>query len=72
MIRASLTPLLRTALLITLLAATPGLASTAEEITLQVDAGEIARGIVHAEIRRPVTAGPLRLVYPRWGADWEM
>jgi len=58
--------------LITLLAATPGLASTAEEITLQVDAGEIGRGLVHAEIRIPVTAGPLRLVYPRWGADWAM
>jgi predicted metalloprotease with PDZ domain len=56
--------------LITLLAAIPGLASTAEEITLHVDAGEIARGIVHAEIRMPVTTRPLRLVYPRWGADW--
>jgi len=70
MTRTSLTPLLRTALLITLLATTPGLASSAEEITLQVDAGEIARGLVHAEIRMPVTAGSLRLVYPRWGADW--
>jgi predicted metalloprotease with PDZ domain len=70
MIRASLTPLLRTALLITLLAATPGLGGAAEEITLQVDAGEIGRGLVHAEIRMPVTPGPLRLVYPRWGADW--
>lgn len=68
--RASFTPLLRSALLITLVAAAPGLASTAEEITLQVDAGEIGRGLVHAEIRMPVTAGPLRLVYPRWGADW--
>jgi len=70
MIRASLTPLLRTALLITLLAATPGLGGTTEEITLQVDAGEIDRGLVQAEIRMPVTPGPLRLVYPRWGADW--
>ena len=70
MIRTSLTPLLRTALLITLFAAIPCLASTAEEITLQVDAGEIARGIVHAEIRIPVTARPQRLIYPRWGADW--
>ncbi|MDH3814909.1 MAG: hypothetical protein OEV48_10505 [Acidobacteriota bacterium] len=70
MIRTSPTPLLRTALLITLFAAIPRLASTAEEITLQVDAGEIARGIVHAEIRIPVTARPQRLVYPRWGADW--
>jgi predicted metalloprotease with PDZ domain len=72
MIRASLTPLLRTALLIALLAAIPCLTSTAEEITLQVDAGEIGRGLVHAEIRMPVTPGPLRLVYPRWGADWEI
>jgi hypothetical protein len=50
MIRASLTPLLRTALLIALLAAIPCLTSTAEEITLQVDAGEIGRGLVHVEI----------------------
>jgi predicted metalloprotease with PDZ domain len=70
MTRTSLTPLLRTALVITLLAATPCVAGTAEEITLQVDAGEIGRGLVHAEIHMPVTARPLRLVYPRWGADW--
>jgi len=70
MIRASLTRLLRTALFITLLAATPCVASTAEDITLQVDASEIGRGLVHAQIHMPVTAGPLRLVYPRCDASW--
>ncbi len=68
---ASLARLLGTALVITLLASTPRPAA-AEEITLRVDAGEIDRGLVHAEIRIPVTPGPLRLVYPRWGADWTM
>lgn len=72
MIRASFTPLLRSALLITLVAAAPGFANTAGEITLQVDAGEIGRGLVHVEIEVPVEARPLRLAYPRWGADWEM
>jgi predicted metalloprotease with PDZ domain len=70
MTHAPLTPLLRTALLITVLAVTPCVASTAEDITLQVDASEIGRGLVHAEIRMPVTARPVRLVYPRWDASW--
>lgn len=70
MTHASRTFQLGASLLITLLTTFPCLAGTAEEITLRVDAGEIDRGIVHAEIRMPVTAGPLRLVYPRWGADW--
>jgi len=72
MIRASFTPLLRSALLITLVSAAPGFANTAGEITLQVDAGDVGRGLMHVEIEVPVEARPLRLVYPRWGADWEM
>lgn len=69
MTHASIARLLGTALVITVLAVTPS-PTTAEEITLRVDAGEIHRGLVHAEIRMPVTPGALRLVYPRWGADW--
>jgi predicted metalloprotease with PDZ domain len=72
MIRASFTPALRSALLITLIAAAPGFADTAGEITLHVDADEIGRGLVHVETLMPVASRPLRLVYPRWGADWEM
>jgi hypothetical protein len=72
MIRTSFTPALRSALLITLIAAAPGFADTAGEITLHVDADEIGRGLVHVETLMPVASRPLRLVYPRWGADWEM
>jgi len=52
MTHASIARLLGTALVITLLASTPCPATTAEEITLQVDAGEIDRGLVHVEIRQ--------------------
>ena len=72
MTRQSLRLLLRTVLLIALTAAILCSAGDAEVVILQVDAGEIDRGLVHAEIRMPVTAGPLRLAYPRWGADWIM
>jgi len=72
MIRASFIPFLRSVLLMILVAASPGFANAAGEIVLQVDAGEIGRGLLHVEIEVPVEAGPLRLAYARWGADWEI
>jgi predicted metalloprotease with PDZ domain len=35
-------------------------------LTLAVDASEAPRGILHARLTVPATAGPLTLVYPKW------
>ncbi len=42
-------------------------ASPAQSISLYVDATDAARRLLHSELSVPVHAGPLTLVYPRWG-----
>jgi predicted metalloprotease with PDZ domain len=41
-------------------------ALSAQPITLAVDATEVARGLVHATERIPVSAGSVTLLYPKW------
>lgn len=42
-------------------------ASPSQSISLYVDATDAARRLLHSELRVPVHAGPLTLMYPRWG-----
>jgi predicted metalloprotease with PDZ domain len=52
---------------LTLAALTPRAgAQTAEPITLQVDATEAPRHLIHAHLNIPVSPGPLSLYYPKW------
>src|SRR5262245_52038739 len=44
----------------------PVRAVAATSMTLEVDATEAPRGLLHARLRLPVHAGPLTLVYPKW------
>lgn len=48
-----------------LLLAVPAFAAVAP-ITLDVDATEAARGLLHARLRIPASPGPLTLFYPKW------
>jgi predicted metalloprotease with PDZ domain len=50
-----------------LAAQTPTPSSTpSQPITLQVDATEVARKLLHSHLSIPVTPGPLTLYYPKW------
>src|SRR5579871_761401 len=50
-----------------LTAQTPSPSSTPSlPITLQVDATEVARKLLHSHLSIPVTPGPLTLYYPKW------
>jgi predicted metalloprotease with PDZ domain len=52
---------------IRLAAQTPAPASTpSEPISLQVDATEVARKLLHSHLSIPVAPGPLTLFYPKW------
>ena len=48
------------------LAETPSQNSRAEAISLQVDATEVSRKLLHAHLVIPVSSGPLTLYYPKW------
>jgi predicted metalloprotease with PDZ domain len=47
--------------------AAPLAASPQQPISVSVDARDSARKLFHSELVIPVRAGPLTLVYPRWG-----
>lgn len=49
------------------LAPSTSLASPSQPVSLYVDATGAARRLLHSELVMPVHAGPLTLVYPRWG-----
>jgi predicted metalloprotease with PDZ domain len=50
-----------------LLAQAPAPSSTpSEAISLQVDATDVARKLLHSHLSMPVTPGPLTLYYPKW------
>ncbi len=43
-----------------------GAAERSDPIQLDVDASEVPRRILHAQLRIPVSSGPLTLLYPKW------
>lgn len=56
----------RSSLLLLLVLCTPAAAQTRGVIELHVDASEVARKLLHAQLRIPAAPGPLTLVYPKW------
>lgn len=57
---------LRTLFISALLILTGVSAAWAQTVTLNVDATDAARGLVHTQLRIPVKPGPLTLFYPKW------
>ena len=53
-------------MVLALLALSAAAAASPRPITLEVDAREAARRILHARLSIPAAPGPLTLVYPKW------
>jgi predicted metalloprotease with PDZ domain len=54
------------AAILVLAAACPARGAGSRPIRLEVDARDATRGLFHARLELPVSAGPLTLLYPKW------